>query len=158
MSRCSTWGIFYREEEIAGLIVLGSCPWSPEGFVNHVNSGADEGLRASFRQAAVRAPLIIWSGPDWGGGGLHQTGLGSGPVLSNRIIKTAAYLWAKNRFTAVVHFVLGRLHIWFYYRSKQHVFMSCLFLDLLVFLLILGLNWTNLWFTPRQRLDAKMKR
>lgn len=91
---------FYREEEIAGLIVLGSCPWSPEGFVNHVNSGADEGLRAPFRHAAVRAPLIIWSGPDCKGAGrsgvgLHQMGLGSGPVPTNRIIKTAAYLWAK---------------------------------------------------------------
>lgn len=97
MSRRSTWGIFYREEKIAGLIVLGLCPWSPEGFANHVNSGADEGLRAPFRQAAVRAPLIIWSGPDCrgAGGALHQTGLGSGPMLSNRIIKTAAYLWAK---------------------------------------------------------------
>lgn len=31
-------------------------PWSPEGFVNHVNSDADEGLRAPFRQAAVRGP------------------------------------------------------------------------------------------------------
>lgn len=60
---------FYRKEEIAGLIVLGSCPWSPEGFVNHVNSGVDEGLRAPFRQAAVRAPLIIWSGPDCRGAG-----------------------------------------------------------------------------------------
>lgn len=28
---------FYREEEIAGLIVLGSCLWVPEGFVNHGN-------------------------------------------------------------------------------------------------------------------------
>lgn len=59
----------YREEEIAGLIVLGSCLWSPEGFVNQVNSGADEGIRAPFRQAAVRAPLIIWSGPDCSGAG-----------------------------------------------------------------------------------------
>lgn len=68
---------FHREEEIAGLIVLGSCPWSPEGFVNHVNSGADEGLRAPFRQAAVRAPLIIWSGPDCrGAGGLTSDGSG----------------------------------------------------------------------------------
>lgn len=69
MSRSSTWGIFYREEEIAGLIVLGSCPWSLEGFVNHVNNGTDEGLRAPFKQAAVRAPLIIWSGPDCRGAG-----------------------------------------------------------------------------------------
>lgn len=59
----------YREEEIAGLIVLGSCLWSPEGFVNQVNSGTDEGIGAPFRQAAVRAPLIIWSGPDCSGAG-----------------------------------------------------------------------------------------
>lgn len=55
---------FYREEEIASLIVLGLCLWHPEGFVNYVNSCADECMRVPFRQAAVRAPLIIWSGPD----------------------------------------------------------------------------------------------
>lgn len=55
---------FYREEEIAGLIVLGSCPWSPDGFVNHVNTSTDEGQTEPFRRAAVRTPLIIWSGPD----------------------------------------------------------------------------------------------
>lgn len=60
---------FCQEEEIASLIVLGSCLLSPEGFVNHVNSGADEGMRAPFRQAAVRAPLIIWSEPDCRGAG-----------------------------------------------------------------------------------------
>lgn len=60
---------FYHVEEIAGLIVLGSCLWSPEGFVNHVNSGTDEGSGAPFRQAAVRALLIIWSGSDCRGAG-----------------------------------------------------------------------------------------
>lgn len=97
---------FYREEEIAGLIVLGLCPWRPEGFVNYVNSCADECMRAPFRQAAVRAPLIIWSGPDCRAGGRYIRRVwGQHPFQL-----TAAYLWAKNRFTAVVHLVLGRLH------------------------------------------------
>lgn len=39
---------------------------------------------------------------------LHQTGLWSEPILTNRIITTVAYLWAKNRLIAVAHFILSR--------------------------------------------------
>lgn len=110
-----------HEEEIASLVVLGSCQWSPEGFGG--NSGGDYGPKVSFRQATVRAPFILWSGPDCTGGqgALYQTGRGSGPIPTNRIIKTAAYLWAKNRFTALVRFVLGRLHFRFYHTARQIV-------------------------------------
>lgn len=54
-----------------------------------------------FRQAAARAPLIIWSGPD-----CKEAGVGG--VSTNRIITTVAYLWAKNRLIAVAHFILSR--------------------------------------------------
>lgn len=49
-------------------------------------------------------------------------GLGSGPVPTNKIIKTAAYLWAKNRSPTVVHFRPWQTSfIFFYHRSKQLV-------------------------------------
>lgn len=65
-------------------------------------------------------PLIIWSAPDCRrarGGGHYIRQVRGGqqcPVLSNRIMKTAAYLWAKNRFTATVRYGLGRLYYYFF--------------------------------------------
>lgn len=149
---------------------FGSCLWSPEGFVNHVNSGADEGMRAPFRQAAVRAPLIIWSGPDCRGVGgarggvLHQTGLGSGPVPTNGIIKTAAYLWAKNRFTSVVHFVLGIPYFSFFQRQAACclgplVFRpACISDHFIRWLVIRVWMWTKPLFHTNRTTTAKMSR
>lgn len=72
---------------------------------------------ACFRQAGVIAALIIGSGPDCGKrrGTLHQTE----PLLANSIIRTGAYLGAKNRLITVVHFVLYWLNFLFCLWSKQ---------------------------------------
>ena len=129
---------FYREEEIAGLIVLGSCLWSPEGFVNHVNSGADEGMRAPFRQAAVRAPLIIWSGPDCrGAGGRYIRRVwGQDPFQLTGLLRLQHTCGLKIDSPLLCISSLAELISDFFQRSKQLVVVSCLFVDLLVFLLV----------------------
>ena len=91
------------------------------------------GYASAFQTGSCKSTFnhLVWAWLQRGRGALHQTGLGSGPIPANRIIKTAAYLWAKNRFTAVVHFVLGRLYLVFFHRPRQLVVMRCSFEGLL---------------------------
>lgn len=128
---------FYRGEEIAGLIVLGSCLWSPEGFVNHVNSGADEGMRAPFRQAAVRAPLIMWSGPDCrGAGGRYIRRVwGQDPFQLIRLLRLQHTSGLKIDSPLLCILSLADFISDLFQRSKPLFVMNCLFVDLLVFLL-----------------------
>lgn len=72
------------------------------------------GAESGFQTGSCKNTFnhLVWAWLQKGRGALHQTGLGSEPVPTNRIIKTLTYLWAINRFTAAVHFIFSRFDSW----------------------------------------------
>lgn len=104
-----------------------------------MNSSADEGLRAPFRQAAVPAPLIIWSGPDCGGAGGRyiRRVRGQSPFQLTGLsrLQHTCGLKIDSPLLCILSLVE---HFWFCHRSEQIFVMTFSFVSCLDFEDFLG--------------------
>lgn len=110
-----------------------------------MNSGADEGMRAPFRQAALRAPLIIWSGPDCkGAGGRYIRRVwGQDPFQLTGLLRLQHTCGLK--IDSLLLCISSLADFMSDFIIDLNSSLSCMFSDLLFFLLTLS-SGRLLWF------------